>query len=192
MPRAWINPDSLSVGDWQAGNQTGSHSCASRCICPKLRALRKFGRRVPPTSASQNCAESMDAVQVVCCAERLDRIGRDMPDAEHVHMVEDEVRTFFNRAGNLTSGCKIAHLAMMLLCDEEQGRAVGLTGMQARIRLAFQEEGKSNHNKGSAAARGEMNWTGLKMMSMGTVGEQDPTPLIADCLWKDMAQNWGF
>lgn len=125
--------------------------------------------------------ESNFALFVSCAAERLDRIGRDLPDAEYVAQIETALRLFFRRVEfrNLTR--PLEHLAFLLMVDEEQARFLTKEGFQSRMRMCFDAEGKT------------MNWGGMGVVSMGEwpVRKTDP-PLRQDVVWEDLLVRFGL
>ncbi len=75
-------------------------------------------------------------VFVMCAAERLDRIGRDLPTPEWVKDIEDQVRDFLGKAEKMFPK-ELEHFAFMLLWDEEQKRGLNLEHMVERVKKAF-------------------------------------------------------
>lgn len=74
---------------------------------------------------------------IECMAERLDRVGRDIPDAEYVKKIEDDVRLFLKRADQSE---ELVYLAFLLLFEEGAQYVLKVEQMQERIRLAFKDK----------------------------------------------------
>ena len=114
---------------------------------------------------------------VQCCAERQDRIGRDLATHEYVRKVEEDVREFIFRAENAGLHRQLEHLGFLLMFDEVKRRPheVSLVEMQERICMAFVGSG------------GKMNWKGLQYMK-GALKPPRVTnnahPGIGEIVWK--------
>lgn len=121
----WVNPD---TGEW-AG-------------------------RLRPVNVNEGVYSGNFEAFVQCCAERQDRVGRDIPTHDYVRKVEDDVRDFIFRSEKAGLQSQLGHLAFLLMFDEvkRHPHVVSLVEMQDRIAVAF---------VGSA---GKMNWKGLHYM----------------------------
>ena len=115
---------------------------------------------------------------VTCCAERADRVGRDLPDPEYVHKVEDEVRAFFKKVEKESMQEQLDHLAFLLMFDEEEeytrNRVLSLEDMQERIGKAFADT--------------DMDWRGsdiFKPSSLQQSTTSGSTLELAESTWQD-------
>lgn len=132
-----------------------------------------------PISAPTGAFEGNFAIFVACAAERLDRIGRDLPDPEYVAQIESSIRTFFRRVAHKRLHRPLAHLAFLLLLDEEQNRHLTREALQSRLRVCFE------------GVKG-MEWGGLGVLRMG----ERPTrrtepPLRAEMVWEEVMGRFG-
>ena len=142
----WINPD------------TGVHT-------GKPKTIRR----------PEGVYEANFEVFVMCAAERLDRIGRDLPDPEYVRKVENEVRQCLKKAEEEQMTEHLRHLAFLLMFDEDSRRDVlSLEQMQERIRRAFGDVG--------------YDWEGNGIFKAGVeeLAVQPNCNLeVADAIWHD-------
>lgn len=127
---------------------------------------------VRPAGVFENHFEAF----VECAAERLDRINRDLPNAEYVKKVEDEVRNFLTKVEYDGKTKQLQHLAFLLMFDEEQRKsALTLEDMQERIRRAF--------------SGADIGLEEFEFMKMGKVPSKPEHPAytvsVADAIWKD-------
>ncbi|KAF2482501.1 hypothetical protein BDY17DRAFT_161012 [Neohortaea acidophila] len=128
---------------------------------------------VRPTGAYENHFEAF----VECAADRLDRIRRDIPDAEYVAGVETEVRNFLRKVQGMEGGRLLAHLAFLLLFEEEQRKGALTAGdMQERIRRAF-GVGFLEGEEGVVFMKGERG----PIKRDGSVS----TVVAADAIWRE-------
>lgn len=121
---------------------------------------------------------------VTCAAERLDRIGRDLPDPEHVAKIEASIRLFFTRIASkpATLTRPLEHLGFLLLVDEEHGRDVKLADMQTRLRMCF-----------DGVKKGEMDWKGLGGLVMGEwPTRKGEVPLRTEVVWDGFVKRFGL
>jgi hypothetical protein len=151
----WINPD---TGEWT-------------------------GRQRPINVNDGVFAGNFEA-WVQCCAERQDRVGRDIATHEYVHKVEDDVREFLRRADKAGMHAQLEHLAFLLIFDETKRHphVLELHEMQERIALTFGDMGV------------KMNWKGLQYMR--TCGQKpklsnNTHPGIGSIVWKDALAELG-
>ncbi|KAK5172223.1 uncharacterized protein LTR77_003861 [Saxophila tyrrhenica] len=87
---------------------------------------------------------------VLCCAERADRVGRDLPSPEYVKWVEDQVRDFLGKAEKIFKK-ELEHLAFLLMWDEEHKRILKEGEMVERVMRVF--------------GRLKFNWRGCQMFA---------------------------
>ena len=113
-----------------------------------------------------------------CAAERLDRVGRDLPDPEYVRQIENSLRLFFRRIEHRKLYRPLAHFAFLLLIDEEQKRAVVKEGLQMRLKMAF--DGVKT-----------MDWAGLGILRMGELPKRKgEAPGRTELVWRDVVQRF--
>lgn len=116
---------------------------------------------------------------VMCCAERADRVGRDLPNPEHVQQVEGEVRKLLTTADKKGTMECLEYLAFLLLFEEDRQKDVTLEGMRQRVWRAFSGP----------------NWDwkefekGFEVLKKGKESQQKPVSgsnfAVADAIWRD-------
>lgn len=138
------------------------------------------GARPEPIPAPTGMYESNFNIFVTCAAERLDRIGRDLPDPEYVHQIEAAIRLFFRRCAYKDIVPPLEHLAFLLMIDEEQNRFLSKEALQSRLRMCF------DRVKG-------ISWSGMGLVSMGEwpTRKTDP-PLRQELIWVDVVKQFAL
>ena len=115
-------------------------------------------------------------VFLMCCAERADRVGRDLPEPEHVKKVEDDVRRLFKVVKEQGFKEQLEHLAFLLLIDEGQGRELTAEEMQERMGLAFSDS--------------TVAWDGFEIVRCTSTTPPIPTKgsklSFAESIWQDI------
>ena len=89
-----------------------------------------------PVLAPDGSYEHSFDVFVMCAAARADRIGRDMPTAEWVKDVEDDLRMILTRAEKAGRLECIEHLAFVLMFEEDRKKVLSRDQFRRRINAA--------------------------------------------------------
>lgn len=134
--------------------------------------------KIKPVSAPTGMYQGHYELFVLCAAERLDRIGRDLPDPAYVASIETNVRTFLRRVENNSLIKELEHLAFLMLLDEEQNRTLSKEDLQTRLRLVF------DGVKGM-----EWKWCGVAVMGQ-MPNKKAEHPTRAESIWQDVLREW--
>ena len=133
--------------------------------------------RVQPISAPSGIYQGHYELFVTCAAERLDRVGRDLPDPAYVADIEANIRLFLQRVQAKKMIKELEHLAFILVLDEEQGRTLSKDDLQTRLRIVWD------------GVKG-MEWKNTGVMTMGLPpSKKVEHPMRAEHVWLDVIKG---
>lgn len=133
-----------------------------------------------PIRVPSGIHESNFEMFVMCCAERADRVGRDLPDSDHVWKVEKEVRKLLSKAEREGMRERLEHLGFLLLFEDERKQGLTLDQMQERIRRAFSDA--------------QLDWWEFEFFKKGPAPPKPPVAgtglAVAATIWREVVTEW--